>query len=527
MTTSPTASAPPGPRPGRRALLAGGAAVGAGALVAGTAGPASAAGPATAASYGATPLPTPAELHTLNRLTYGYTPAALAQLRAAGSPQAWFEQQLAPDSIAESADATIDDWWVSIKASPETIVARDADDTEDAWTATHNYARWIMLKRMFTTRQLREVMAEFWENHLYIPLHDDGVHPFRIQFGHTMRELALSSFTELLLASTTHPAMGCSLDNAGSRKSAVNENLGRELLELHTVGQGHYTQDDVLASARMLTGYRVYMWSTWAVTYDTSWHYVGPLKIMDFNHPNTDADGRAATAAYLTYLARHPATAERICRKLARRFVDDEPSPALVAQLANVYLDNDTQIKPVLRALFASDEFWASADGLVRSPTDELAALYRALGVRFAAPTGDSGANSFIWNSDTLGYSPFSWPRPDGPPMRNSGWSNPSRFLGSWAVHWNAANGWWPTVGTTWIAPKDRLPQPSLTVGELIDHLSRTLIGRGATDTLVAACCSVTGRTSTTVVDVNHNFVKYQLPQVMSLILNQPHFYLR
>ena len=242
-----------------------------------------------------------------------------------------------------------------------------------------NYSRWCLLRRIYSQRQVLEVMTEFWENHLHVPVYDDGVWMYRSQYGKVIRSHALGRFDQMLVAAITHPAMGISLDNANSTKKAPNENLGRELLELHTLGRGNYTEDDVKSSARILTGYRVDLWRTWNATYDTGSHWTGAVKVVDFTHRNSEPDGRPVAEEYLTYLARHPRTASRIARKLAVRFVSDAPSAALVAHLAKVFLDNDTEIEPMLRALVAHPEFKASAAMKVRTPTDDVVATHRVL----------------------------------------------------------------------------------------------------------------------------------------------------
>lgn len=424
--------------------------------------------------------------------------------------------------------AACEDWWSVVNDSSDQIVRRHYDETQPFWQAMENYASYAMMKRLSSQRQVFELMAEFWEDHFYIPRHDDGVWPYRAAFGKTIRGLALTSFEELLKASTVHPAMGVSLDNSGSRKTAVNENLGRELLELHTVGQGEYTEADVKASSRMLTGFRVKTWSTWEAVYEPSWHYVGALQIMDFTHSNGQADGRAAVDAYLTYLARHPSTARRVALKLARRFVSDTPSEELVSHLASVYLAHGTEIKPLLRALVAHDEFLNSSGKKVMTPTDEILATYRALGTGFQKPTqANSGANTLIWTSSRLGATPWGHPRPDGPSPFNDAWTSPSRFLGSWEAHWGAAGGWWPVVDTTWKAYPQWLPQASITLDKLVDHLSRTLLGVGASLELLEACYSTTGYTASTVVTKSHGLANWRMPWLLSLTLNQPAFYLR
>lgn len=514
---------------GRRSLLGAGAGLaGLAASTTLTAVPAAASGYIPAVSSWA-PLPTPRELHALRRWTYGYTPEELSRLRAAGGPEQWFEAQLDPASVVESPAADVESWWTSMTATPAQIIAADKARTVRAWEAMDHSASYALIKRATSRRSVLELVTEFWEDHFYIPRQDDGVYPFRIDFGRQIKSLALTSFEQLLQMATLHPAMSVSLDNAISRKSAVNENLGRELLELHTVGVGNYGEDDVKASARLLTGYRVDTWSTWKVwDYCPEWHWVGPVQVMGFSHANASPDGRAAVAEYLRYLAHHPATARRVCRKLAQRFVSDDPDDALVTHLADVYTANDTHVVPVLRALFASQQFWASAGAKVKTPSDEASSLLRAAGAQVSAPTAeDSAANAILWVSSDLGASPWSHPRPDGPPRTNAAWVNPSRFLASWGAHWSAGGGWWPTKDIAWVPPIDRLPAPAVRLDLLVDHLSRTILGEASTPELLEACCTAVGYGPATTVTAAHAIVRWMMVHLVAMILNQPGFYLR
>jgi uncharacterized protein (DUF1800 family) len=317
--------------------------------------------------------------------------------------------------------------------------------------------------------------------------------------------------------------MGISLDNARSTKKAPNENLGRELLELHTVGRGHHTEDDVKSSARILTGYRVDLWTTWKSYYDTASHWTGAVKVLDFTHANADADGRAVTEAYLTYLARHPRTAERIARKLAVRFVSDTPSESLVARLAQVFLDHDTEIKPVLRALVASEEFAAAAGSKVRTPTDDVVATHRALRTEIAAPVdGSSAANAILWQASDIGQKPFDWARPDGQPEDNRSWSSASRLLASLDIHYSMAGGWWPRLGMTYRRPVDWLPAASVRFDALVDHLSRQLLGKPVPARLLQACCQATGLAAGTPITETHALVRWGFPVLLSTLLDSP-----
>lgn len=515
------------PAPSRRAILGGLAATSAAvALPALTASPAEAATAYRPARYNKTPVPTAAARHMGNRFAYGMTPALAREMQRAGGPQAWFRKQLNPGSIRDAFADETHKWWYSIDASASTLWDREVREIEGGWEAMANYARWCMVRRIYSKRQVLELMTEFWENHLYVPIHDDGVFTYRAAYGKMIRNRALGAFDDLLVAATTHPAMGISLDNAQSNKWGVNENLGRELLELHTVGQGNYTEDDVKASARILTGYRVETWSTWKAYYDESWHVTGPVKVMGFSHPNGSSDGRAVAEAYLRYLARHPKTAEKICRKLAQRFVSDTPSAALVSHLASVYLKNGTQIKPVLLALVKSKEFAASAGDKVRTPTDDVIATYRAMRVKIARPTNDEAcANAILWQASALGHQPFGWTRPDGPPDNAVAWTSVSRMLASFEMHWGMSGGWWPSIDVrrpsylSWIPNRSR---GGVRFDQLVDHLSRVLLGRKSTAQLLQACCQATGTRPGERINKDHPIGQWKMPWLLTTVLDTP-----
>src|SRR5262249_21745655 len=150
------------------------------------------------------------------------------------------------------------------------------------------------------------------------------------------------------------------LNNDDSEKRSVNENYGREILELHTVGlDAKYTERDVRQSAYILTGRTIS--DQGEFRYDASRHWTGKVTVMGFTDANTKASaGLAMGDRYINYLALHPSTANRIAFKLARRFVCDNPPTTLVARLAKSYLDSGSAVIPVLRTLFNSVEFWMS-----------------------------------------------------------------------------------------------------------------------------------------------------------------------
>ena len=177
-------------------------------------------------------------------------------------------------------------------------------------------------RAIWSERQLLEVMADFWSNHLNVTCPYGDVWDNRTDYDrNVIRKFALGRFADLLKASARHPAMLTYLDNRYSTKDAPNENYGRELLELHTVGLA-YTEADVRNAARLLTGLTVDH-KTGLYRYDGASHAVGAVRVLAFQHANATASGgEAAALALLDYLALHPATARRI-------IVDEMGRPSL------------------------------------------------------------------------------------------------------------------------------------------------------------------------------------------------------
>ncbi|MFL6158397.1 MAG: DUF1800 domain-containing protein [Marmoricola sp.] len=458
----------------------------------------------------------------VNRFTGGWNLSTRDEVKAAGGIDRWFAHQLSPSSISDSFYNGSASWWYANTADPLKVWARDDAGTESVWQANAHYQRWSMLRRIYSKRQVLETMAAFWEHHFHVPTVGGASGGFRAHYGRVIRGKALGRFDVLLNAVVTHPAMGCYLGNASSTKSAPNENLGRELLELHTVGRV-YSEDDVKSSARILTGYRVDVWNTWVASYQPSSHWTGAVKVLGFSDPNTSSDGRAVTKAYLDYLAHHPATAKRIARKLAVRFVSDNPSDALVDHLAAVYLANGTAIAPVLKSLVASKEFLASTGKKVRTPEEVVIATYRALGALVGSPRSDSSAAiQILWQAHNIGQGPFEWPRPDGRPDSAGAWSSVSRVLGSFAVHYEMAGGWWPRIDMSYRSPVAWMPKSSIRFDAFVDHLSRSILGRSSTSLLLRVACQATGVGPRTVITKDHALIRWNMPRLLTVFLDSP-----
>ncbi len=255
-----------------------------------------------------------------------------------------------------------------------------------------------VLRDVYTSRQLEAVMTDFWLNHFNIFLHKNEQEPYLLTAFErdTIRPHALGKFEDLLDAVAESPAMLVYLDQAQSTgpdsfavthgkpanpkakaaaKSGLNENYGRELMELHTVGvNGGYTQADVTEVAKVFTGWTVQRGdgqtddTAGTFAFNEKRHEPGPKTVLGRTIPE---DGFNEGLAVLHQLATSPATAHFLSEKLAVRFVSDTPPPALVDRMAATFLANNGDMRAVLRTLFLSPEFWQTSTGHAKVKTPE------------------------------------------------------------------------------------------------------------------------------------------------------------
>ena len=366
--------------------------------------------------------------HVARRLTYGPTPAVLAEIESDGI-EAFVARQLDP--------ASIDDTECEKMLVPLTLgeSANQIDSRESGLLARRNglaishlqFATFV--RAVHSRRQLHEVMVGFWTDHFNVwPGKERALRAEKPVDDETVaRQHALGTFRDLLQASAHSPAMLRYLDNHASGAEDPNENYARELLELHTVGIGNYSESDVAGAARIFSG--------WGIGHDHRFRF----------DPNDHATGRAEVAGWSTegtgghddgkrlldHLAAHPATAHHVVTKLARRFVRDDPPAVLVDRLVDVYSSNDTAIVPVLAALFASDEFFAAYGTKLRRPFEFAAAAARLVGA--TVDTREPGAvGATIERLRAMGHAPFEWPGPDGYPDVSAAWLAPNDVMGRW-----------------------------------------------------------------------------------------------
>lgn len=288
------------------------------------------------------------------------------------------------------------------------------------------FARLLSGEADFTER-----LVLFWANHFAVSAAPGGallalVGPFERE---AIRPHVTGRFRDMLQAAAAHPAMLAYLTNtrsigpnspAGRRTGAgLNENLAREILELHTLGvDGGYTQADVRALAEALTGWTIGGPNSAApgrFLFNAPAHEPGPRTVLGRLYPE---GGEAQGRAILEDLARHPATARHIARKLAAHFVADDPPPALVDRLAATFQETEGDLAALARALLLSPEAWAPERRKLRSPLEFLIAAVRT---SRAAPSPQRLAGMLA----NLGQPPFRPSSPKGFPDRSEEWLAP------------------------------------------------------------------------------------------------------
>jgi uncharacterized protein (DUF1800 family) len=279
-----------------------------------------------------------------------------------------------------------------------------------------------------------ERLVAFWSNHFCISANKGAL--ARIWAGSFEREAirphVFGRFADMARAVEQHPAMLFFLDNQQSlgpdsragqnRKRGLNENLAREIMELHTLGVGGgYTQDDVTSLARIITGWTFVgrqgiLGQPGSFVFNVNAHEPGPQTLLGKTYP---AGGVEQGEAALADIARHPSTAKFIATKFARHFVADDPPPALVGRLADTFTKTDGDLRALTMALVDSDEAWSTPLTKMRNPYDYLVATGRLI----AHVPEDPGP--YLGGLNVLGEPLWSPAGPNGFPDTNAAWAAP------------------------------------------------------------------------------------------------------
>ncbi len=476
--------------------------------------------------------------HLVRRFTYGYNSRLAAQVLRFRDVDQWFEAQLevGPDS---AADATLA-WFPRLSDSPATAWDMNKTGKYGGWQYGGDLATYSIARRVIASNQVHEMMVDFWSNLLHIPAGEDASFPWRMDYDATaIRPNALTTYKKLLNAAVTHPAMSGYLTNYRNTAAKINENLGRELLELYTVGrpdpqatEPHYTEADVKSSARLLTGFTVKVFDGYAADYDPKRHHVGPVTVMGKTFANSAADGRAELTRYLDWLATHPRTATRIATRLCTRFVSDNPPQSVIDAVKQTYLDSDTDIKECLRTLIAHPAFKASAMQKARTPIEDVIAAERACDITHTGAGDGSRLETITWFCSWTGQTPFSWPRPDGFPEKSDSYLSPARMLRSWNHHtWTSGPNGKLTKAVRPPARELSPPVWPIKLSDLVHHQSVMMTGRPAPADVIKAVSTLVDRTPDYIFkqtwEKKNDHVAWMLTLIRTAILNAPEAMLR
>ena len=379
-----------------------------------------------------------------------------------------------------------------------------------------------LLRAIYSDRQLEQVMTDFWFNHFNVFA---GKGPERLLLTNyeqdVIRPHALGKFEDLLLATAQSPAMLFYLDNWMSvgpdspqglgapvvrygpygrphvvpggnprRKQArgLNENYGRELLELHTLSvNGGYSQRDVTEVAKVFTGWTIEKLADGAAfRYDPRMHEPGPKFVLGHR---IKAKGEDEGREVIHMLATSPQTAHFISLKLAQRFVSDDPPPALVDRMAKTFEKKKGDIREVLLTLFHSPEFWSDTTyrAKVKTPLEFVASAVRATGadVQDALP--------LVQRLNNMGMPLYGAQPPTGYSMKADAWVSSSALLTrmNFALALTAGKVRGVTVDAVQLAGgPPPPPDPSTTLSTMEAKLLDSDVSKQTHDSIVAQLAS-------------------------------------
>src|SRR6266481_4096002 len=435
---------------------------------------------APAAPAGAQPAPaaakpaitlSPADLAFIDRVTWGVNESITAEYQALGRER-WLERQLHPgpkDKLPNAAQTQIAALPITTQPMTEFAwslrtqqqAANQIQDPEPKKAAQQAFQQAMnelgrqtaarsLLRDLYSPDQLREKMTWFWFNHFNVHLHKSDIRATIGDYEEHLRHHALRRFRDLLRATATHPAMLRYLDNAENAKGRINENYAREIMELHTMGVGSgYSQEDVQELARILTGVGVNFQppdpNASPPPYPPPHAGEGRVGadhiragLFEFNPARHDysvkhflghtIEGRGfpEVEQALDILARHPATATYVSRKIATYFLSDTPPDALVQRMAQSFRTTDGDIVSVLLVMFKSPEFAGSLSAKTKYK-DPMQFVLSAVRLAYDTKVILNAGPIMGW-LNRLAEGLYNHPTPDGYPMTAAAWNSPGQM---------------------------------------------------------------------------------------------------
>jgi len=393
-----------------------------------------------------------------------------------------------------------------------------------------------VFRALYSNRQLEEVLVDFWFNHFNVdqaknvPQVQNLVHLLIGSYERdAIRPYVLGHFKDLLLATARHPAMLYYLDNWQSmapggfevgpfapqrgnvngvpnsiipsplsrQAHGLNENYGREVMELHTLGvKGGYTQDDVIAVARCFTGWTVRDPANPEFVFAPFMHDFGEKIVL--GHKIAAGGGEQDGIQVIDILAHHPSSAKFISRELAQRFVADDPPQALVDRMAQTFTKTDGDLRAVLKTMFSSQEFFSEGawQAKVKSPFEMVVSAVRAIG-------GEAlDTFALVQKIADMGEPLYNKLEPNGYPNTGEIWLSTAGIMGRMNFSAALASGLVPGV----------ILDPSRLASQDGPAIARTLLGRDASPQTQAA------------IEKGLDGREFTPPFIASLVLGSPDF---
>ena len=391
----------------------------------------------------------------IDRLTLGATPQLEAEVQHRGVAD-WIAGQLAPgdepsvlrahlagrDALELDPAQLFDRYWIPVQERKDPAVKMHyRQQARRLYVQSASARFWLAGTSPW---QLRELLVDFWFNHFNVFARKGLCNLWTGSFEtQAIRPYVLGRFSDLLLATARHPAMLFYLDNwmnttpnssrARGKLRGLNENYARELMELHTVGL-HYTQDDVAAATRLLTGWGLKRGVGFA--FDPVRHDFSAQTILGRRF----AGGESAITDFLSYLALHPDTAQHISQRLAQYFVADQPSDDLVAHMRTRFLASKGDLKAVMSSMIEHPDFAQAA-----SRRDKFRTPYRyVLAVLRACAHEPENSRPLIGTLHQLGQPLYGCVTPNGWANTQDEWLSPDALTARLNYAVAMGGGWLP-----------------------------------------------------------------------------------
>lgn len=360
----------------------------------------------------------------VNRITYGVTREEADRFDNIGYA-AYLEEQLSPLEIDDSECASRLRQFQSLDMTPYNCLRGLDESIDPSWECVQSQ----IVRAIYSKRQLQEIMVEFWLDHFNVYIHNSASELMPTHIA-TIRKYCLGSFHTLLTNVVKQVQVMWYLDNLNNVNGFTNQNFGRELLELHTLGvDGGYTQRDVETATAVFTGWGMdgyYEWP-WDQTTNRNW---GKFKFYADKHDTSQryfmgdlpehlipAGGQAQGDLLLQRLATHPSTAWNIARKLCRKFLSYEPSYNTIEAAANAFLSSNGNIRTVLNYILRDIRLSKWYKPKFKRPYHFTISSLRAM----RAEMTDS--ESIIWELlNNMRQVPLHWAPPNGYPDAMNVW---------------------------------------------------------------------------------------------------------